>query len=137
MNSLADAQNDNRAILFECIAGSRAYGMAVDTSDEDLRGIFAVPATHYLSLLRPADQFSDERGNVVYFSLRRVVDLLAQANPNVLELLSTPTDCIKRNSPEMDLLVGHRGLFISGSVRRHTPATPCPRSRELKGTTSG
>jgi predicted nucleotidyltransferase len=100
-------------ILFECIAGSHAYGTATSGSDEDIRGVFAVPAAAYLDLSRPPDQVGDERGNVVYYTLRRTIELLAQANPNILELLFMPDDCIRKNSAEMQMLVEHRHLFIS------------------------
>ena len=101
------------AILFECIAGSRAYGTANANSDEDRRGFFAVPASEYLNLERPPDQVSDARGNVVYFSLRRVIELLSQANPNILELLFMPDDCILTTSPQMQRLIAARDIFVS------------------------
>jgi predicted nucleotidyltransferase len=101
------------SILFECIAGSRAYGTTNNTSDEDLRGIFAVPADTYLDLIRPPDQVGDERGNTVFYALRRVIELLAQANPNILELLFMPDDCVLRSSPEMQILVESRHIFIT------------------------
>jgi len=100
-------------IIFECVAGSQAHGTSTGSSDEDLRGVFAVPANAYLSLRRPPDQISDDRGDVVYYSLRRFVELLTHANPNILELLFTPDECIRRSSPEMDMLVRHRHLFVS------------------------
>jgi hypothetical protein len=34
------------SVLFESIAGSRAYGTSTTASDEDIRGIFAVPAAY-------------------------------------------------------------------------------------------
>jgi uncharacterized protein len=101
------------SILFECVAGSRAYGTSTAASDEDIRGMFAIQAAAYLDLARPPDQVGDERGNVVYYSLRRVVELLTQANPNILELLFMPSDCVLKSSPEMEALVSHRHLFIS------------------------
>ena len=114
MKSLDDLQRHGPStILFECFAGSRAYGTSVVGSDEDIRGLFAVPASSYLNLIRPPDQLSDERGNIVYYSLRRVIELLTQANPNVLELLFMPDDCIRRSSPEMKMLMARRHLFIS------------------------
>lgn len=114
MNSLHSLRASGAAtILFECIAGSRAYGTTTSTSDEDIRGIFAVRAGAYLDLLRPADQIGDAQGNVVYYSLRRVIELLAQANPNILELLFMPEDCVLKTSAEMRMLVEHRHLFIS------------------------
>src|SRR5262249_3482443 len=39
--------------------------------------------------------------------------LLAQANPNVLDLLFIPDDCIRKGSTEMERLVANRNLFIS------------------------
>ena len=114
MNTLDELRmNTPSDILFECVAGSRAYGTDVSGSDEDIRGLFVVPATAYLDLSRPIDQVGDHRGNVVYYSLRRVIELLAQANPNILELLFIPDDCIRKTSPEMQMLVERRHLFIS------------------------
>jgi uncharacterized protein len=102
-----------KEVLFECIAGSRAYGTTTAASDEDIRGIFAVPVAEYLDLSQPADQVADERGNVVYYSLRRVFELLSQANPNILELLYMPDDCVKATSTEMQSLIGLRQMFIT------------------------
>jgi hypothetical protein len=111
---LDDLQGANAgAILFECIAGSRAYGTNTASSDEDVRGVFAVSAADYLSLQRPPDQVADERGNVVYYSLRRTVELLSTANPNILELLYMPDDCVRSISDEMRLLIENRALFIT------------------------
>jgi predicted nucleotidyltransferase len=114
VNSLDDLRtNTPSAILFECVAGSRAYGTGVISSDEDIRGLFAVPARRYLDLEPPADQLSDDRGNIVYYSLRRFIELLTQANPNILELLFMPHDCVRKSSPEFHTLVAHRDIFIS------------------------
>jgi hypothetical protein len=114
MDSLATLRSDHGdAIIFECVAGSRAYGTATSASDEDVRGIFAVRGDAYLGLSRPPDQVGDERGNTVYYSLRRIIELLAQANPNILELLFMPDDCILKRTPEMHQLVSHRRLFVT------------------------
>jgi uncharacterized protein len=101
------------AVLFQCLAGSRAYGTATPESDDDIRGVFVVPASAYLMLDRPNDQLADDRNNVVYYSLRRVIELLSEANPNILELLYMPADCVRINTPEMNLLVARRDLFIT------------------------
>jgi uncharacterized protein len=106
------------SILFECIAGSRAYGTAVAGSDEDVRGLFALPARAYLGLTLPPAQIADDRGNTVYYSLRRVIELLAHANPSLLELLFMPDDCVRRSSPEMALLRSQRQLFITRECAR-------------------
>src|SRR5881396_3549621 len=114
MNSIDDLRaNMPTAVLLECVAGSLAYGTGVSSSDEDIRGLFAVPVARYLDLTSPADQLSDDRGNVVYYSLRRFIELLTHANPNILELLFMPDDCVRRSSPEFHTLEAHRDIFIS------------------------
>lgn len=106
-------EQQSASILLECVAGSRAYGTNTPASDEDIRGIFAVKAEDYLALESPPDQVSDERGNVVFYSLRRTVELLSVANPNILELLFMPGDCLRRSSPELEVLKAERQLFIT------------------------
>ncbi len=101
------------ALLFECVGGSHAYGTATPESDRDLRGIYALPSATYLGLDAPAAQLADARNDIVYYSLRRVLELLTAANPNMLELLYMPADCVCSSSPEMDLLLARRELFVS------------------------
>ncbi|MBL8301108.1 MAG: nucleotidyltransferase domain-containing protein [Rhodanobacteraceae bacterium] len=100
-------------ILFECVAGSRAYGTASADSDEDIRGIFALPRASYADLTAPPNQIADARNNIVYYSLRRTIELLTAANPSMLELLYMPADCVRRSSEEMNCLLARRTLFIS------------------------
>lgn len=105
--------HSDRSLLFECISGSHAYGTATPESDLDLRGVYAVPAVDYLSLRTPMNQVADERNDIVYYSARRVVELLAAANPNVLELLYAPDDCVRWRSDAFELLLARRDDFIS------------------------
>lgn len=101
------------AVLLEAVAGSRAYGTATAASDTDLRGIFALPAAAYLALEEPPKLVQDARGNIVFFALRRVLELLAEGNPNVLELLYLPEDCIRRVHPALASLFDQRSLFLT------------------------
>ena len=114
MLNLDDLARHRRAhVLLEAVAGSRAYGTANADSDEDIRGIFALPAHAYLCLSAPPNQVADERNNVVYYSLRRTIELLAAANPNILELLYLPDDCVRVATPELAALVAARDVFIT------------------------
>ena len=134
LDELRDA--NARSILFECIAGSRAYGTTTPASDEDIRGIFALPANAYLDLERPPDQVGDERGNTVFYSLRRVFELLTLANPNILELLFMPEDCVRRTSRNAGADRA-AAAFITRNAPIPTLATRCRRSRRRVGRTSG
>jgi uncharacterized protein len=100
-------------ILFECVSGSRAYGTSVAGSDTDVRGIHAQRSTEFMALTPPPALLADERHNTVYYSLRRTLELLAAANPNILELLYMPDDCVLVDAPEMQRLREVRAMFIT------------------------
>ncbi|SMC81140.1 nucleotidyltransferase domain-containing protein [Moheibacter sediminis] len=86
------------SIIFECISGSRAYGLATATSDTDIRGVFVLPKEQYYSL-NYIDQMNNETNDVVYYELNKFASLCAKNNPNILELLNTPEDCILHKNP--------------------------------------
>lgn len=100
-------------ILFQAITGSHAYGLARAHSDEDIRGIYVLPAHAYLSITPPIKMVSDQRNDVVYYSLGRLMELLAQSNPNIIELLFTPEDCVKFKAPLIEGLFQSRQEFVS------------------------
>ena len=85
-------------LLFDAIAGSHAYGTHIDTSDQDRRGVFVV-SNSFLGGLDHVDQVSDERSDQVYYELGRFVDLLLRNNPNALEMIAIPDDCVKFRHP--------------------------------------
>lgn len=100
-------------IIYEVVSGSHAYGTATPKSDRDLRGFYLNPCSEYLGLDEPPGEVSDDRHNTVYYSLKKAFCLLMTANPNMIELLWMPEDCIIHRSPLMEELIAHRGLFIS------------------------
>lgn len=97
-------------LLFETVAGSRAYGTNLDHSDEDLRGVF-VASGGLLGGLDRIEQVSDERGDVVYYELGRFIELLLRNNPNALELIAMPEDCVRFSHPLFAKL--EPSLFLS------------------------
>jgi len=106
-------EHSRHRILFECVSGSRAYGTANADSDTDIRGVYAQAPSEFIALLAPTALIADERHNTVYYSLRRTLELLAVANPNILELLYMPEDCVRFDSPEMRRLREVRAMFIT------------------------
>lgn len=106
-------QHQRERILFECVSGSRAYGTANLESDTDIRGVFAQPLEEFVALSPPAALIADDRHNTVYYSLRRTLELLAAANPNILELLYMPGDCIRVDGEPMRQLRAQRTIFIT------------------------
>lgn len=65
-------------------------------------------------------QISNESNDIVYYELGRFIELLAKNNPNILELLSTPTDCVLHRHPLMDQV--QEELFLS-RLRQQTFAS--------------
>jgi len=112
--TLADLQSDScDRVIFRGISGSRAYGTSHAASDTDIRGIFVTGKTAYLTLNEEQKQVSDERGDICYYSLRRFCELAAAANPNFLELLFLPEDCMLFHDHYFDWLSASRDIFIS------------------------
>lgn len=114
--------------IFVGLAGSHAYGLNHAKSDYDYRGIFIAPKEYYLGFdsIEQKDSGWDEEGifpfidgnkDTVIYELKKVVQLLSAANPNVLELLWLD------NYPFItrvgEYLIGHRQLFLSKKVK-HT-----------------
>ena len=108
---------DKDMIIFEAIMGSRAYGTSLPTSDTDIRGIFIQPLDDILKH-GYVDQVSDLKNDIVFYELKRFMDLVKTNNPNILELLNAPEDCILKETPSYSYLVGHRGKFISKMCRK-------------------
>jgi predicted nucleotidyltransferase len=79
-------------IIYRCQVGSRAFGLAGDDSDDDLRGIYLPPARLHWSLFKLPEQleFNDGKTDEVYWELEKFLKLALKANPNVLEILWTP-----------------------------------------------
>lgn len=100
-------------ILLRVTSGSHAYGLATQGSDRDERGVFALPAADYLSLSEPVEHLQDERGDAVYYGLRKFLALATAANPSALELLFTPADCILQEAEAWAAVHEARDRFVT------------------------
>lgn len=99
--------------IFECLAGSHAYGTNTPESDVDIRGIFCLPEESFLGINSPPHQVGDKKNDIVFYELKKFVDLASGCNPNIIELLHMPDDCIRRKTSVMNKLIENRNLFIS------------------------
>ena len=97
-------------LVFDTVAGSHAYGTAIDGSDEDRRGVF-IATPGLLTGLDSIEQVSDERSDQVYYEFGRFMDLCLKNNPNALELLGMPDDCVRLRHPVLERL--EPSLFLS------------------------
>jgi len=84
---------DNKLILLECISGSKAYNLDLATSDTDIKVVFFLPKYKFYGF-GYTPQVSNSTNDIVFYEIGRFLELLAKNNPNILELLETPSDKI-------------------------------------------
>jgi predicted nucleotidyltransferase len=90
-------------ILFEVISGSKSFGLNTPTSDTDIKGVYYLPKEKFFGL-DYIPQISNETNDEVYYEIGRFVELLLKNNPNILEILASPDDCILYKHPLMEKL---------------------------------
>lgn len=98
-----DYLNNKNLILFQSISGSRSFGLVTENSDTDIRGVYYLPKEDFFGL-NYIPQISNETNDITYYEIGRFVELLQKNNPNILEILVSPEDCIQHKNPLMDLL---------------------------------
>ncbi len=114
---LGDVNEDLRPyIIYQCQVGSKAFGLATDDSDDDLRGIFLPPARLQWSLRRLPEQleYKDDDQDEVYWELEKFLRLALKANPSVLETLWTPL--VLKADETAEELRAMRHAFLSKHV---------------------
>ena len=98
--------------LLLVIRGSHAYGTNIETSDTDYAGVF-IQSQEDIFGFNYKEQINDDKNDIVLYEIKRFLDLLSSNNPNILELLNTPEDCIIYKDPIFDLVLENRDKFIT------------------------
>lgn len=93
----------NNLLLLETIAGSRSFGLATEKSDTDIKGVYFLPKEEFFGL-NYIPQISNDTNDEVYYEIGRFVELLQKNNPNILEILAGPEDCILERNTLMDFI---------------------------------
>lgn len=111
-----DTLRKKNLIIFEGIVGSHAYGIATEKSDKDIKGVYI---QEMKDILRDkyVEQVNDARNDVTFYEITRFLQLLRQNNPNILELLYLPSDCIISCDPLFDLIMKNRDSYLSKTCR--------------------
>ncbi|HEY9756239.1 MAG TPA: nucleotidyltransferase domain-containing protein [Oculatellaceae cyanobacterium] len=107
-------RNLREFIIYKCIVGSRAYGLDVEHSDLDLRGIYLPPAQLHWSLYGIPEQIEMKETDECYWELQKFLILALKANPNVLEVLYTPL--VEYKNEIAEVLLEHRCRLLSKLV---------------------
>jgi uncharacterized protein len=101
---------NNGLLIFEAITGSKAYGLDTANSDTDIKGVFVLPKNMFYGL-EYTPQVNNETNDIVYYELKRFMELLSKSNPNILEMLCSPERCVLQKHPVMEMLKPE--MFVS------------------------
>lgn len=101
----------NRLILLG-LGGSYAYGTNVETSDLDIRGV-TLNSKEEILTNQNFEQFIDNTTDTVIYSFNKIISLLTNANPNVIEILGLKPEHYLYISPIGQELLNNKKLFIS------------------------
>src|SRR5207245_6179483 len=101
-------------VIYRCVIGSQAYGLADTESDVDRRGIYLPTAELHWSLYGVPEQLENHETQEAYWEVQKFLVLALKANPNVLECLYTPL--VEKATPLAEELLAMRGWFLSRLV---------------------
>lgn len=100
--------------ILESTVGSRAWGLAGEGSDHDVRGVFALPFPWSVGLGDPPRDLVSEDGSATYWEAGKAVRQALRADPNTLEMLfvagARPLDPMGR------WLLDARDAFVSAEI---------------------
>ncbi len=111
----SEATDLYRFVIYRCVVGSTAYGLAQEASDMDRRGFYLPPADLDWSLAGVPEQLETDNEEV-YWELEKFIRLALKANPNILECFYSPL--VETCSPLARDLINLRDIFLSQYVHR-------------------
>lgn len=109
--------------IFYVRHGSHAYGTNIEGSDEDFKGICVAPFVYYISPFKNFEQSEKyvskgaDKDEVIY-NVDKFIQLAANANPNILEVLFVDDGDVLLCSELGRVLRGNSNLFITKKIRR-------------------
>ena len=101
-------------VVLESTVGSRAWGLADEGSDTDLRGVFAYPFTLTTGLVEPPEDLVSEDGSATYWNAKKAMMQALRADPNTLEMLFLPN--ARACDPIGEWLLAERDAFVSREI---------------------
>lgn len=99
-------------IILLGLGGSHAYGTNVPGSDIDIRGV-ALNTKKEILLGNGFEQVEDYNTDTVIYSFNKIISLLCNCNPNVIEMLGLRPEHYLYLSPIGQQLLDNKELFLS------------------------
>ena len=101
---------DNICML--ALGGSWAYGTNIETSDVDIRGCALNKKSEILTNVK-FEQVTDKDTDTTIYSFNKLMHLLSNCNPNVIEILGLKPEHYLYLSEEGKELLNNSSLFLS------------------------
>lgn len=111
---MGEAFDLDRLLVYDCVVGSRAYGLQHEASDTDRRGIYIAPRRLVWSLFGYPEQIEDNAAESCHWEIRKFLVMALKANPNILECLYSPI--VLKRTAVSDRLLEIREGFLSQMV---------------------
>lgn len=102
-------------LIMLCVSGSNAYGLDVESSDKDFRGIMLENENHYIGNTK-FYQYVLESPDVVVYGLQNFIKLLTQGSPNIVELMGINDQYMAITSDIYRELKDNIQLFLSKKI---------------------
>lgn len=102
----------NGNIVLLGLGGSYAYGTNNENSDLDIRGVAINPA-HDILIHKDFECVVDKETDTTIYSFEKILKLLAECNPNTIELLGLRPQDYLYISPIGEQLIRNKRMFLS------------------------
>lgn len=109
---LKENEHLGKNIILLGLGGSHAYGVNVETSDIDIRSVALNKKAEILTNTN-FEQVVDEATDTVVYSFNKIISLLSNANPNVIELCGLLPEHYLYIAPIGQELLDNKKLFLS------------------------
>ena len=100
-------------VVIDTVVGSRAWGVASETSDEDHRGVFVLPLPWTTGLVDPPLDLASVDGSQAYWEIGKAIRQALRADPNTLEMLFAAPVVVDAMGAD---LIAIRGAFVSQEI---------------------
>jgi hypothetical protein len=84
-------------IIYECIVGSKSYGLDLPSSDTDIKGVYVASIDEFYGFDH-GGQLNNDTNDISYYEIGKFLKLLTKSNPTVLEMLFTSKEHILHTS---------------------------------------
>lgn len=101
-------------VVLDAVVGSRAWGLADASSDEDRRGVFALPFPWTQGLVAAPEDLVSADGSATYWATGKAVRQALRADPNTLEMLFLPG--VMPLDPIGEWMLEARDAFVSTEI---------------------